>query len=42
MKNIMKFETTAAMDAATLEDVSINYNVETNGLLSMPLGGVTQ
>ena len=37
MKNIRKFETTAAMDAATLEDVSINYNVETNGLLSMPL-----
>ena len=27
------------MDAATLEDVSINYNVETNGLLTLPLGG---
>lgn len=37
MKNIRKFETTAAMDAATLEDVSINYNVETGGMLSMPL-----
>lgn len=39
MKNIRKFETTAAMDAATLEDVSINYNVETNGVLTLPLGG---
>jgi hypothetical protein len=37
MKNIRKFETTAAMDAATLEDVSINYNVETGNVLSMPL-----
>ena len=44
MKNIRKFETTAAMAAATLEDVSINYNVETNGVLTLPLGGgvVTQ
>jgi hypothetical protein len=40
MKNIRKFETTAAMDAATLEDVSINYNAETNGVLTLPLGGV--
>ena len=39
MKNIRKFETTAAMDAATLEDVSINYNAETNGVLTLPLGG---
>ena len=37
MKNIRKFETTVAMDAATLEDVSINYNVETGSVLSMPL-----
>ena len=37
MKNIRKFETTADMDSAVLEDVSINYNVETDGVLSMPL-----
>ena len=37
MKNIRKFETTAAMEAATLEEVSINYNVETNGVLTLPL-----
>lgn len=37
MKNIRKFETTAAMDAAILEDVSINYNVETNGMMTYPL-----
>ena len=39
MKNIRKFETTAAMDAATLEDVSVNYNAETNDVLTLPLGG---
>ena len=39
MKNIRKFETTAAMDAATLEDVSVNYNTETNKVLTYPLGG---
>lgn len=37
MKNIRKFETTAEMNNAVLENVSINYNVETNGVLSMPL-----
>ena len=37
MKNIRKFETTAEMDSAVLEDVSINYNVETGSVLSMPL-----
>ena len=40
MKNIRKFETTAAMDAAKLEEVSINYNVETNGVLTLPLGSI--
>ena len=37
MKNIRKFETTAEMENAVLEDVSINYNVETGSVLSMPL-----
>ena len=35
MKNIRKFNTTAAMDAATLEDVSVNYNVETGGVVTV-------
>lgn len=37
MKNIRKFETTAEMESAVLENVSISYNVETGGMLSMPL-----
>lgn len=37
MKNIRKFETTAEMNNAVLENVSINYNVETGSVLSMPL-----
>ena len=37
MKNIRKFETTDAMNSAVLEDVSINYNMETNGVMTYPL-----
>ena len=33
MKNIRKFDTTAEMESAVLEDVSINYNVETGGMV---------
>ena len=36
MKNIRKFETTVEMESAVLEEVSINYNVETDGLLTFP------
>lgn len=35
MKNIRKFETTAEMESAVLEDVSINYNVETGGVITV-------
>lgn len=33
MKNIRKFETTAEMESAVLENVSINYNMETGGIV---------
>ena len=35
MKNIRKFETTAEMENAVLENVSINYNVETDGVVAL-------
>ena len=35
MKNIRKFETTAEMENAVLENVSINYNVETGGVVAV-------
>ena len=35
MKNIRKFNTTAEMESAVLEDVSINYNVETDGVVAL-------
>ena len=35
MKNIRKFNTTAEMESAVLEDVSINYNVETGGVVTV-------
>lgn len=35
MKYIRKFETTAEMDSAVLEDVSINYNVEIGGIVAV-------
>ena len=41
MKNIRKFNTTADMESAVLENVSINYNVETDAVLSMPLNPKT-
>lgn len=39
MKNIRKFETTSVMENAVLEETSLVYNLETNGILSLPLGG---
>lgn len=38
MKNIRKFETTSEMENAVLEETSLVYNLETNGILSLPLG----
>ena len=35
MKNIRRFETTAEMESAVLEDVSVSYNVETGGVVAV-------